>query len=391
MTELLHWNDGPAAHSARFRSENGSPLPKKWQVADDQISADRAFRLMCEGTALIWRGDFQNARQLLSALTRRVERKDKPIASDNLTQAFHLQRQAQVRRVRILSLLLIPVEADGTIALRRAPDLKTALQQAWQDDVSADAPAALQADAPATLPPQSVLVPLRELLGLVGAYEWRKNGIRIAALDATIHPHYRVFAPTRNEYLDLVAETALPDPARSAFDIGTGTGVLAAMLARRGVPQVFATDLEPRALACASDNLQRLGLKQQIRLLQTDLFPDGQADLIVCNPPWLPARPSSPLEAAIYDPDSRMLRGFLAGAASHLTVAGQAWLILSDLAEHLGLRTREQLQQWITEGGLRVLTRHDTRPRHGRSRDASDPLYRARNAEICSLWVLQRA
>ncbi len=375
MTELLHWNEGAEAHSALFRSENGSPLPKKWQVADDRISADSAFRLMCEGTALIWRGDYQNARQLLSALTRRVERKDKPIDSSDLQQAFHLQGQAQVRRVRILSLLLIPVQADGTVALRRAPDLQAALQQAWQND----------------MPAQPTLVPLRELLGLVGSYEWRKNGIKVAALEASIHPHYRVFAPTRNEYLNLVAQVALPNPTRQAFDIGTGTGVLAAILARRGIPQVIATDLEPRALACTHDNLQRLGLQQQVRPVAADLFPDGVADLIVCNPPWVPARPSSALEAAIYDPDSRMLRGFLAGVAGHLADGGQAWLILSDLAEHLGLRSREQLLQWISDGGLRVAARHDTRPQHARSRDISDPLHRARKAEICSLWVLQRA
>ncbi len=41
-----------------------------------------------------------------------------------------------------------------------------------------------------------------------------------------------------------------------------------------------------------------------------------------------------------------MLRGFLAGLADHLAPGGEGWLILSDLAEHLGLRPREQLQCW---------------------------------------------
>lgn len=38
----------------------------------------------------------------------------------------------------------------------------------------------------------------------------------------------------------------------------------------------------------------------------------GRAALIVCNPPWLPGWPASLLEQAVYDPDSRMLRGFIA-------------------------------------------------------------------------------
>ena len=36
---------------------------------------DSAFRLASEGTALLWRSDCQNARHLLQALVRRVDRK----------------------------------------------------------------------------------------------------------------------------------------------------------------------------------------------------------------------------------------------------------------------------------------------------------------------------
>ena len=50
----------------------------------------------------------------------------------------------------------------------------------------------------------------------------------------------------------------------------------------------------------------------------------GVFDLVVCNPPWLPARPTSVLEQAVYDEDSRMLRGFLAGLAQHLEEGGEA-------------------------------------------------------------------
>ena len=108
------------------------------------------------------------------------------------------------------------------------------------------------------------------------------------------------------------------------------------------------------------------------------------------NPPWVPARPSSTLERAVYDPDSAMLRGFLAGLAAHLRPGGEGWLILSDLAEHLGLRTREQLLGWIEAAGLRVLGRLDQRPAHPRSTDADDPLHAARKAEVTSLWRLGR-
>jgi methylase of polypeptide subunit release factors len=175
-----------------------------------------------------------------------------------------------------------------------------------------------------------------------------------------------------------------------AFDVGTGTGVLAAVLARRGMKKVIATDNAPRALACARDNVQRLGLADRIQVVEADLFPEGEAAVAVCNPPWVPARPSSPLEHGIYDPDSRMLLGFLRGLAGHLAKGGEGWLILSDLAEHLGLRTRAQLLEAIASAGLRTLDRLDTRPKHPRTLDASDPLHRARKAEVTSLWRLAR-
>jgi SAM-dependent methyltransferase len=291
-----------------------------------------------------------------------------------MNDAFLVHRQAQALRARLLGLLLLPLDADHGVPLRRAPDLRAA---------------GLAAHGPADAP---YVASLRELLGLVGAYEWRQKGVPIAALQDRIHPHHGVFSPVRGEYIDLVAEAPLPTAARrdGAMDIGTGTGVLAAVLARRGL-HVIATDIAPRALACAAENLARLKLATSVTLQPADLFPSGRAGLVLCNPPWLPAQPSSALDAAVYDPESRMLRGFLAGLAAHLSQGGEGWLILSDLAEHLGLRSRGELLGWIGAGGLRVLGRIDTRPRHRRAADASDPLHAARAAEVTSLWRLAAA
>jgi methylase of polypeptide subunit release factors len=346
--------------------------PKRILIADDTLNADAAYRLACEGTALMWRGDFQNARQLLQAMARRIDRKPRQPAS-TITAAFHLKRMAQVQRARTLGKLLIPCAADHLIPLRRAPDIRQACTEAHVPAGTA------------------YVVSLRELLGLIGAHEWRKQGVAIPACGGSIYPHYGVFAPIRSEYVGLVASTPLPAALVThnlAFDIGTGTGVLAAVLARRGVAQVLATDQDARALDCARENLARLGLGKQVDIIQADLFPPGRAPLIVCNPPWIPARPSSPLEHAVYDPDSRMLRGFLDGLAEHLEPGGEGWLILSDLAEHLELRPRTELLALIDGAGLQVLGRLDVRPTHPRTQDPADPLHAARSAEVTSLWRL---
>jgi SAM-dependent methyltransferase len=377
---LLTWDEGGQQREARWRSEAGWPAPASVQLADDQIRADVAYRLACEGTALLWRGDFQNARQLLQALGRRLDRppRNPPPAPATQTEAFHRHRQAQGRRARVLGMVLVEVDGNYGIGLRRAPDLRVAATEAWG-------------------PPdgQPSVVALRELLGLVGAHEWRKKGVEVPALGQQpgnrIHAWYGVFSPVRGEYLDLVARAPLPANASLAWDIGTGTGVIAAVLARRGIPRVVATDLNPRALACARDNLQRLGLEAQVELVEADLFPPGTAALIVCNPPWLPGKPTSTLEHAVYDPDSRMLRGFLDGLRERLAPGGEGWLVLSDLAEHLGLRSRDELLALFEAGGLVVRERLDVRPRHPKAADAGDPLAAARSREVTSLWRLVAA
>lgn len=365
---VVTWSEAGELCSARWRSESGAPPPKRMVVADDRVTADAAYRMACEGTAMLWRSDFQNARQLLQALARRIDRKPLRPAS-SAAEAFNFHRQAQSQRARTLAMLLLPLEADYGIPLRRAPDVRQACIEAYG---TGEEPS---------------VVSLRELLGLVGAHEWRKKGVEIPALGDRIHPHYGVFSPVRGEYVELVAKAPLPSLAL-AFDIGTGTGVLAAVLARREIARVVATDQDPRALACARANLERLGLTGQVELLQTDLFPQGRAPLVVCNPPWLPARPSSPIEHAIYDPESRMLRGFLNGLAAHLEPDGEGWLILSDFAEHLGLRSRTELLAMIDEAGLKVLGRTDVRPTHPRATDPTDRLHAARMAEVTSLWRL---
>lgn len=83
-----------------------------------------------------------------------------------------------------------------------------------------------------------------------------------------------------------------------------------------------------------------------------------------------------------------MLRGFLNGLAAHLEQGGEGWLILSDLAEHLGLRGRDELLAMIDAAGLQVLGKLDVKPHHPRVSDTGDPLHAARAAEVTSLWRL---
>ena len=366
-------DDDGQPQAADWRSPAGHPAPLRVVVADESLAADAAFHLISQGSGLLWRGDYPQARQMLQALGRRLDRRQQrlPMPPATLADVFQWQRRQQAERARLLGLLLLPFEADHRLPLPRAADVRAAAGQALG------------------AVPGHYVASLRELLGWVGAFEWRRRGVPVPALGGRIHPHFGVYSPVRGEYVDLVAQAPLPAAAlaHGALDIGTGTGVLAALLAKRGL-SVKASDVSPAALACAAANLQRLGLASKVSLRQIDLFPAGQAGLVLCNPPWVPAPVHGPLDAAIYDPDSRMLRGFLAGLARHLVPGGEGWLILSDLAEHLGLRPRAQLLDWVAAAGLCVLGRSDIRPQHRRAADPADALHAARAAETTSLWRL---
>ena len=292
-----------------------------------------------------------------------------------MPEAFRRERHRRREAHLLLNRLLVPVQPGWRIPLPRSPDVADAL-----------------ADALGPAPGGDGLLPLREVLGAIGAREWRRNGVPVPALGTRVHPHHGVFAPVRGEYADLVA-AALSGrdlTGKRVFDVGTGTGVLAFLAARRGA-RVLATDSEPRAVACARENAARLDLAGQVEVREADLFPEGQADLVLCNPPWIPADAHTPLERAVYDPGGRFLEGFLAALPAHLAPGGEALLVISDLAVRLGLRPAGHLEAAFASAGLVRVALRSAAPSHPRSKDEEDPLHAARAGEVTSVHVLRRA
>jgi methylase of polypeptide subunit release factors len=351
----------------------GARAPTRYVAADDRTTAASALASIRGGATLIYRGDYRNARQLLAALGRRVgQRSAHPPGAGGLLGAFLDERRRHRAEHESLSRLAVPVEAGPggpRVALKNAPDVAAALTEALG----------------ASLPLPGAL-PLRDLLGMVGAHEWRTKGVEVPSLGAHLRTRWGVFAPVRGEHVELTAEAARrwPVAGKKALDVGTGTGVLALLLARAGA-RVTATDLSPAAVDCARENAARLGLADRVEVVEADLFPGGRFDVVVCNPPWLPHEAVTALDRAVYDPGGRFLARFLDGLASHLAPGGEGWLILSDLAERLGLRAEGELERQLEAAGLEVAGGLEAAPRHPRSRDRDDPLHEARSQEVTAL------
>lgn len=368
------WREGGMERRAGWRSPS-QPPPTRVGLAGDRTTAAEGLARARRGEALLYRGDFRNARQLLAAMGRRLSRPRRSGAREaEGAAAWRAERERRRAEHEVLSRLLVPVEAGWRIPLPRAPAVDVPL-----------------AEALGPAPERPGVLPLREVLGMVGAHEWRSRGVLVPALGARVHPHYGVWAPVRAEHVDLVAEAASGWSAagKRALDVGTGTGVLALVLARAGA-DVVATDLEPRAIACARENAERLGLAARIELVCADLFPPpgGSFDLVVSNPPWLPDEARSPLERAVYDPGGAFVERLVLGLPARLAPGGEAWIVISDLAELLGLRAEGWLAALADRAGLRIAGVGEARPSHPRSRDRTDPLHAFRARERTRLHRL---
>ena len=175
---VVTWTEAGVTMTARWRSANGRPAPTRVEVVSDSLTADDANRMASQGIAMLWHGDFHNARQILNALDRRIGAGK---TAGTPAEKFYQHRQSASHRARILGLLLIPLDPGPVVPLRRAPDIRDAAAAAYGDIG------------------ESSVVSLQELVGAIGAYEWRRNGVYVDALQDRIHPHYGTFFPTRNE------------------------------------------------------------------------------------------------------------------------------------------------------------------------------------------------
>lgn len=349
----------PDGTVAAFVTESDAAPPDHLRAVDDSLSADDAVAALEQGHHLLWVGDFHNGRQLLKAVERRLVPRRRPRGS----AADRWRATRGVRRLQgeLLGRILVAIDTDGRLDLRRAPDTRRAITLAWGP-----------ADGPR-------LLAFRTLLGALGAAGWTGKGLDLPHLDGRLVPRFGVFSPTRHAYLDLL--DGLDVTGRTVLDVGTGTGVLALILLQRGAASAVGTDIEPRAVACAADNARRLGLADRFEAVHADLFPaDHRADVVVFNPPWLPEAPRTRLDRAIFDPAGRTLTRFLTELPDHLADEGVGVLLLSDIAERIGLRDPDTLPRAARQAGLRWTTAAAVPASH-KAPKADDPLSRARAGE----------
>lgn len=109
---------------------------------------------------------------------------------------------------------------------------------------------------------------------------------------------------------ETLVETVLDrekDHAISILDLCTGSGCIAVSIKKLGgYSQVAASDLSDKAIGLAMRNASINDT--EIRLIKSDLFKDidGRFDVIVSNPPYIPAEEIETLSPEVRDHDPRM-------------------------------------------------------------------------------------
>ncbi|MFT3713675.1 MAG: class I SAM-dependent methyltransferase [Archangium sp.] len=349
-------------------SESDAPRPTAWTVVGDAAKADDALKRVRRGEWLLYEGDFHNAKQLVAAMGRRIKGAAK---TTNPLAAFRAERLARAQEHETLGRLLVELDAKWRAPkLKRAPEgLAVACELAWGKAKGRS------------------LVSLKTLLGVLGAAEWTKKGLDVPGLKKKLVTRYGVYVPTRTDYLDVLSQLSNVKGAK-CFDIGTGTGVLALLLLQKGAASVVGTDVEPRAIACARENAKVFGETKFFSVEERPLFPEGRADLIVCNPPWVPEVAKNRFDRAVFDEGGAMLSAFLSGLREHLTPGGRGALIISNLAELLGLRESGALEAQFAAKGLRCVRKINQPAKHGKSKDVDDPLHAVRSKEVTTLYEL---
>jgi len=163
-----------------------------------------------------------------------------------------------------------------------------------------------------------------------------------------------VFCPAYTNTSVFLAQHIEPFPGGDVLDVFSGSG-FQAIRAAEWAESVMATDVSDVAVNCIAINIELNRLWEKVRVCKGDLFEsvaENRFDVIIANPPLLPAIPENQLEAAILDPDLGITRRFLGEVAAHLTQDGRVYLLFSDVSEKVGLGGIDFVRRHALAGGL---------------------------------------
>ena len=236
------------------------------------------------------------------------------------------------------------------------------------------------------------LLPFPQVQGLNSSWQWYEKGISIPVLGRKIHPWFGTYFPTRFEHLELFDNwlKGYKGEKKSAIDIGIGSGVLSFQMLKYGFEKVYGTDSNPNTIIGLNEDLKENKLYSKIDLIHGDLFANCnvKTELIVFNPPWLPASHNvEGIDKAIYY-DTNLFPLFFAEAKKHLIADGRVVLLFSNLAQITKVGEGHPIEEELSGGGRfqkELFIQKKVRPASKNTRRNQN----WRTSEMVELWVLK--
>ena len=309
-------------------------------VKTSSASPSEILEMVRAGQAILMHGDFSR----IDAIWRYIAHRSADLAPKvkrGPGKPVRAKERAGLVRAA-LHRMLVEARGDELLNVTGAPELPGLRD--WVDGAR-------------ELGEEPFLLPFRRLQRIISDIRRQAEGIEIKALDAriTVFPH--VYLPSDQSVVDLFAENAADDLRdKDVLDMGTGSGVLALVAAKLGAKRVVAVDISPHAVANARRNAELLGMRETVEVRdQGDLFEpvaDESFDLVVFNTPWMPGKPTTLYDTAIYDEDYGALRRFVAELPAHLRPGGKCLLILSNATQIVSGGLTELLVQLARDAGL---------------------------------------
>jgi len=305
---------------------------------DQSTLVDAALARLEKGEWLRVRDAYATGTRLLAALRRRY-----PAAGPRATHRERPQADAAYRAVA--GRVVVPVRGKG-LGLAKAPPVGF-LPLLYGTKGGFD-------------------LPLLDVQALNGAYQTYKEGVAMPVLGGRIHPFYATYVPRRMEHLVLFTTwlSGYSGLRERAVDVGTGTGILALLLAKAGFAQVTATDVNPNAVISVHHELERRSPRPAVVPVLGDLLDPvpERVDLIVFNPPWMQGDATTFVDRAMYFTEGLFER-FFAQAHQRLRPQGRVVLVFSNVVRLVQPDVPHPIEAELAKGRFHVVQKLERRIR----------------------------
>ncbi len=323
-----------------------------------------AIEALLDGDFILIKDFYSSGLSLLSELKRYVKQQ----YSD---ESFQGQRDFRSVYQNLSNRILLDI-SNNKLSLRKSPEI------GWLKKLYPDL--------------SNFALPFPKVQGLNSAWQWYKKGIEIPVLGEKIHPFFGTYFPTRFEHLELF-ENWLEEynaPKKTAIDIGIGSGILSFQMLQHGFEKVIGTDTNPNAIIGLSETIKENKKYQNLNLIHGSLFASTEilTELIVFNPPWLPAKQNTTgLDTAIYY-SSDLFSDFFKEAKKQLKPDGKIVLLFSNLAQITKVSESNPIEKEIAKGGrfkLDILLKKTVKSASKKTKRNQN----WRSSEAVELWVLE--